>query len=323
MPAPSAGDALRTLPAGPGGETRDPPPGRPAGVFGPPGFEVLSELGRGGMGAVYLARQRPLNRLVALKVVLAGGRATDRQRARFLAEAEAVAAVRHPGVVEVYEYGTHDGQPFFALEYCEGGSLAAKLGGKPLPAREAAALVERVARAVQAAHARGVVHRDLKPANVLLAADGAPKVSDFGLAKRADAGDGLTATGEVLGTPSYMAPEQAAGDKGVGPAADVWALGAVLYECLTGRPPFVGATTVDTLRLVLDADPVAVRRLAPGVPADLETVCLRCLEKAPARRPASAGELADELGRFLHGEPVRSRPVGPVERGWRWARRHP
>jgi tRNA A-37 threonylcarbamoyl transferase component Bud32 len=287
-----------------------------------PGHEVLGELGRGGMGVVYKARQRHLNRVVALKMILGGARAAPDERARFLTEAEAIAAVKHPGIVQVFDFGTHDGLPFFSLELCEGGSLADRLTAGPLPAREAARLVELVARAAQTAHEAGIVHRDLKPANVLLAADGTPKISDFGLAKRVE-GSGLTATGAVLGTPSYMAPEQARDSKDAGPLADVYALGAILYECLTGRPPFKAATAYDTLLQVVNDEPARPRQLDPKVPRDLETVCLKCLDKAPARRYASARGLADDLRRFLDDEPIQARPVGLREKLWRRARRSP
>jgi tetratricopeptide (TPR) repeat protein len=298
------------------------PPARAAPLL-PPGYEWVGELGRGGMGVVYRARQTALKREVALKVVLAGGHASDEDRDRFLREAEAAAALNHPGVVGVYESGTCDGQPYLALEFCPGGSLAQRLAGTPLPPREAAALVERVARAIAAAHARGIVHRDVKPANVLLAADGTPKVADFGLAKAVESGAGTTATGAVLGTPSYMAPEQARGEaRNVGPLADVYALGAVLYECLSGRPPFRAATAAATLLQVLDDEPVAVRTLNPAVPRDVETIALKALEKVPDRRYPSAGALADELRRWLAGEPILARPAGPVERGWKWVRRN-
>jgi formylglycine-generating enzyme required for sulfatase activity len=326
---------LATLPAAPSSSGPPPPFFAPAAAFpsgakdgppmsgpAPPGYEVLKELGRGGMGVVYLARQVQLNRLVALKMILAGGHAGAEERLRFLAEAEAIAAIRHPGIIEVHELGTHDGQPFFALEYCEGGSLAGKLAGTPLPPREAAGIVAELGRAIQAAHEQGIVHRDLKPANVLLGPAGTLKVTDFGLAKRAQ-GSGLTQTGAVMGTPSYMAPEQAAGQKAVGPAADVYALGAILYECLTGRPPFKAATAFDTLRQVVGDEPVPPRQLNAQVPADLETIALKCLHKAPARRYGSAAELADDLGRWLDGEPIRARPAGPGERAVKWARRRP
>jgi hypothetical protein len=295
-----------------------------------PGYEVLEELGRGGMGVVYRARQVQAGRLVALKVVLAGAHAGPDELARFRAEAGAAARLQHPHIVAVYEVGEHDGRPFFSMEFCAGGSLKEKLAGTPLSPREAARLVETLASAVEAAHQKGIVHRDLKPANVLLSAgpgaplvDCTPKVADFGLAKRLDDA-GRTATGAVVGTPSYMAPEQAAGKtKEVGPAADVYALGAVLYECLTGRPPFKGPTPLETLRQVLGDDPVPPRQLQPATPADQETVCLKCLQKDPKKRYAAAGELADDLRRFQAGEPLRARPVGAAERAWKWARRKP
>jgi tetratricopeptide (TPR) repeat protein len=314
-----AGPARSTDPSGGG----SPGEGRPAWPE-VPGYEVLGELGRGGMGVVYRARQVGLNRLVALKMVRAGEHAGPEDLARFRAEAEAVAALQHPHVVQIFEVGRHAGLPFFALEYLEGGSLQDRLRGAPLPPREAARLVQTLAGAVQAAHERGLIHRDLKPANVLLAADGTPKVTDFGLAKRVEGGAGLTQSGAVVGTPSYMAPEQAAGKgKAVGPAADVYALGAVLYECLTGRPPFKAATPMETVLQVLGEEPVPPRRLQPQVPPDLETVCLTCLGKEPARRYAGARALADDLRRFLNGEPIQARPVGAWERGVKWARRRP
>jgi hypothetical protein len=286
-----------------------------------PGYEIEGELGRGGMGVVYRARQFQLQRVVALKVILAGGHAGAEERVRFLAEAEAIARVRHPGIVQVFDFGTHQGMPYFTLEFCEGGSLADRLAGAPLPPREAARLVEQVARAVAAAHAQGIVHRDLKPANVLLAHPSVAKITDFGLAKRLDAG-GLTRTGAVVGTPSYMAPEQARGES-VGPLADVYALGAILYECLTGRPPFKAATPLDTLHQVLTDDPVPPRQLNAQLPADLETVALECLHRDPGRRYASAGALADDLARFLAGESIAARPARWPERAARWARRRP
>jgi serine/threonine-protein kinase len=289
-----------------------------------PGYEVLRELGRGGMGVVYLARQVGLRRLVALKMILAGGHAGEAARARFRTEAEAVARLQDPHIVTVHEVGEHQGLPYLCLEYVEGGSLARRLDGTPLPARPAAQLVEALARAADYAHRRGVVHRDLKPANVLLAADGTPKITDFGLAKLLDEADGPTGTGDVMGTPSYMAPEQT-GQHGhpVGPATDVYALGAILYELLTGRPPFKGATALDTVFQVAHQEPVPPRRLQPGVPRDLETVCLKCLAKEPAKRYASAGGLADDLDRFLQDRPTLARPAGKLESLWRWCRRSP
>ena len=287
------------------------------------GFEVLGELGRGGMGIVYQARSVRLNRPVALKMILAGAYAGPEAAARFLSEAEAVARLQHPSIVQVFSLGDHEGLPYLEMEYASGGSLAASLDGRPRPAREAARLVETIVRAVHHAHGQGIVHRDLKPANVLLAADGSPKVTDFGLAKLLDADAGLTRTESVLGSPSYMAPEQAEGrHKDVGPAADVYSLGAIFYELLTGRPPFRGATAIETLLLVKTADPTPPSRLAP-VPRDAATIALACLQKEPHRRYESAEALADDLARFVRGEPIRARPVGPLERAWKWAARRP
>jgi serine/threonine-protein kinase len=275
------------------------------------------------MGVVYRARQVALDRVVALKMILAGSHADERERARFRTEAEAVARLQHPNIVQIYEIGESEGRPFFSLEYVDGGSLAAKLDGTPLPGKSAAQLVETLARAVHAAHQRGIVHRDLKPANVLLTADGTPKITDFGLAKRLDVERGQTQTGSIVGTPSYMAPEQAASKKDIGPAADVYALGAILYELLTGRPPFRAETPLDTVLQVLSAEPAPPSLLQPRVARDLETVCLKCLAKEPRQRYADAEALAADLLRFLDGRPILARPVGPVERLGRWARRNP
>jgi WD40 repeat protein len=275
------------------------------------------------MGVVYQARHLGLNRLVALKMLLAGGHAGQDDLARFRTEAEAIARLQHPHIVQIHEVGGHGGLPFFSLEFCPGGSLAQKLAGTPLPPREAAALVETLARAMQAAHDRGVIHRDLKPANVLLAEDGTPKVSDFGLAKKLDEA-GQTASGAVMGTPSYMAPEQAEGKgKDLGPACDVYALGAILYECLTGRPPFKAATALDTLMQVMSDEPVPPRALNGRVPRDLETVCLKCLHKEAGKRYATADALAEDLRRWQAGEPVTARPVGRGERLAKWVCRRP
>jgi lipoprotein NlpI len=288
-----------------------------------PGYEVLGLLGRGGMGVVYRARQTSLNRVVALKMILPDARGGQETLDRFKAEAESVARLNHPNIVQIFEVGEHAGVPYFSLEYCPSGSLDRKLAGTPMRPEEAAALVDTLARAIEAAHAAGVVHRDLKPANVLLDADGRPKVADFGLAKRLDE-SGRTHNGALLGTPSYMAPEQVPGyGKGVGPATDVYALGSVLYECLTGRPPFKGAGTWDTVQMVVTREPVPVRSLNPKVPRDLETVCLKCLEKNPGKRYGSAAALAEDLTRYRTGKPVEARPTGPVENAARWARRHP
>jgi WD40 repeat protein len=301
----------------------------------------LSELGHGGMGVVYKARQDRLKRLVALKMLLPGSYAGDAELARFRAEAEAVARLQHPNIIQIYEIGEAEGRPFFSLEFAEGGSLAKKLHGTPLPSEEAARVVEIISRAVDAAHQRGVVHRDLKPANILLARSdpiqGIPlgsspdeaghyqlKVSDFGLAKQLDVESGQTQTGAILGTPSYMAPEQAAGKTHeIGPAADIYALGAVLYELLTGRPPFKAASQLDTVMQVVNEEPVPPSRLQSRVACDLETICLKCLEKEPKKRYGSAKDLAEELARFQKGEPIRARPVGRAERLWRWSRRNP
>jgi tetratricopeptide (TPR) repeat protein len=288
------------------------------------GYDLLGELGRGGMGIVYKARQVSLKRLVALKMILAGPYAGPEQLARFRAEAEVLAQLQHPNVVQVYEVGEHEGRPFFSMEFVDGGGLDKKLRGNPLPPREAAALVVTLARAVHAVHRRGLVHRDLKPGNVLLTADGTPKITDFGLAKDLGTDAGATRSGAVLGTPSYMAPEQAGGtlDR-ITPATDVYALGALLYELLAGRPPFRAATVLDTLEQVRSAEPVPPTRLAPGLPRDLETVCLKCLQKEPAARYPSAEALADDLECYLDGRPIQARPVGPAGRAWRWCRRNP
>jgi eukaryotic-like serine/threonine-protein kinase len=288
------------------------------------GYEILQRIGYGGMGVVYKARHEKLDRLVALKVVLGGGHASAADLARFQAEARAVAQLQHPNVVQLFDSGLHNGLPFLTLELVGGGSLAERLAGTPLQPRAAAALVEPLARGVHYAHQHGVVHRDLKPANVLLGLDGTPKVTDFGLAKRAEDGSGLTASGAVLGTPSYMAPEQAGGQsKHVGPLADVYALGAILYECLTGAPPFRGPTPLDTLLLVVSKEPVPPTQLQPQVPRDLETICLKCLRKEPGKRYASAEALTEDLRRFRAGEPIKARPVGRVERAVKWAKRRP
>ena len=288
-----------------------------------PGYEILGELGRGGMGVVYQARQVRAGRVVALKTVLSGVHAGAEQRARFRTEAEAVARLQHPNIVQVFEVGEHGGLPYFSLEFCPGGSLEKKLAAAPLPPQQAAALVEALARAMHAAHAKGVIHRDLKPANVLFAEDGTPKVGDFGLAKMLDE-DGRTATGVLLGTPSYMAPEQADGRaREIGPAADVYALGAILYACLAGRPPFKAATSLETVRQVREQEPVSPRSLNRQVPRDLETICLKCLRKEPQRRYESAEALAADLRRWRAGEPIHARRPSVARVAARWVRRHP
>jgi serine/threonine-protein kinase len=312
---PPMGEAKTMPPVSPPGDT-------PLPVI--PGYEVEAVLGHGGMGVVFRARHTRLNRVVALKMALAGAYAGTQERERFQREAEAVAALRHPNVVQIYDVGDSDGRPFFTMEHVEGGSLAQKLAGMPQAAREAAALVATLAGAVQAAHASGIVHRDLKPGNVLLTADGTPKVGDFGLARRLVGEAALTGTGAVLGTPSYMAPEQARGQiDAVGPAADVYALGAILYECLAGRPPFRAETAAETLLQVTSQDPVPPSRLNGKVPRDLETICLKCLHKGPELRYASAGALADDIDRFLRGEAIAARPEGNLARLARRVRRRP
>jgi len=276
------------------------------------------------MGVVYKARHIALKRIVALKMILSGAYAQTTELARFRFEAETIARLQHPNIVQIHEVGDVAGQPFCALEFVAGGSLATKLRATPQSPMEAARLVETLARAMDEAHQRGVVHRDLKPANILLTSEGVPKVTDFGLAKRLDEASGQTQSGILLGTPSYMAPEQASGAAAaVGPAADVYALGGILYETLTGRPPFRGANMLDTLEQVRSVDPAPPSRLQPKVPRDLETIALKCLQKEPHKRYASAGSLADDLARFLVGEPIVARPVSIGERVLKWVQRRP
>jgi hypothetical protein len=320
-PAPAGAAQPPTVEEQPGVQRCGPLPAPPLPEL--PGYEVLGELGRGGMGVVYRARHLALKRTVALKMMLAGHHAGAPERGRFRAEAEAVARLSHPNIVQIHEVGEHGDHPFCALEFVPGGSLAQRLAGGPLPAREAARLVEALAGAMQLAHSRNVVHRDLKPANVLLADDGTTKVTDFGLARQLDTDSSRTKAGEVVGTPSYMAPEQAGHAHAVGPAADVYALGAIFYECLTGRPPFEAPTVLETLEQVVSREPVPPRSLNPRVPRDLETVCLRCLRKEPERRYASAQALAEDLRRWRAGEPIQARRVGRLERGLKWVRRNP
>jgi eukaryotic-like serine/threonine-protein kinase len=309
------------------------PPGRSPAVRtsqseseGPriPGYEILGTLGRGGMGIVYKARQTGLNRLVALKMIIGGNQAGMNKLARFRIEAEAVAQLRHPNIVQIYDVGEVDDMPYVSLELLEGGDLDDRLAGTPQPGVPAAELVATLARAIHAAHQARIVHRDLKPANVLLTADGVPKITDFGLAKRLESDDNQTRTGDIMGTPSYMAPEQAMGrTKDIGPAADVYALGAILYEVLTGRPPLKGETAMETVRLVIHNDPVPPSRLVPRLARDLETICLKCLKKEPQKRYESAEDLAVDLDRFREGRPIKARPTGTFERGYKWSKRRP
>jgi serine/threonine-protein kinase len=288
------------------------------------GYGVEAVLGHGGMGVVFKARHMRLNRVVALKMALAGAYASPHERERFQREAEAVATLRHPNIVQIHDVGNSEGRPYFTMEYVEGGSLAQKLAGTPQAAREAAMLVATLAGAVHAAHAGGIVHRDLKPANVLLTADGTPKISDFGLARRLGGETGLTRSGAAVGTPSYMAPEQARSQgEAVGPATDVYALGAILYELLTGRPPFRAETAAETVLQVIYQDPVPPARLNATVPRDLETICLKCLQKDPEKRYPAAAQLGADVGRFLRNEPIQARPTGRVEHVVRWVRRRP
>jgi hypothetical protein len=293
----------------------------PEALIGP--YEVLGELGRGGMGVVYRARHVHLNRTVALKMIVGGAHLSPAHLERFRTEAEAVARLQHQNIVQVYDVGEHDGAPHIALELVDGGNLAKKAEGKPQNAKFAAQTTETLARAVHVAHQAGVVHRDLKPANVLLTLDGQPKVTDFGLAKNLEAGQGQTHAGGILGTPSYMAPEQAAGRvHDIGPPTDIYALGCILYELLTGHP-FRRDTPIATIRMVLDGEVIPPRQLVPGVPRDLDTICLKALQKPTHRRYATAEALAEDLRRFLDGEPIRARPIGPAERFAKWVRRKP
>jgi serine/threonine protein kinase len=300
----------------------DVPPESAADWPAVPGYEILGRLAPGGMGVVYRARQIALNRTVALKVIRAGAHAGPQERARFRVEAEAVASLSHPHIIPIHDCGECDGTPYLAMEFAEGGSLAQRLGGRPMPPAQAAGLVETLARAVQFVHERGLIHRDLKPANVLLTGEGVPKLADFGLAKRLDQDQGLTRSHAVLGTAGYMAPEQAAGDRhALGPAADIYALGAILYEALTGRPPFRAETYELTIHLVLSEDPPPPSRLRAEVPAELEAICLKCLEKQPAQRFASTLALAEDLRRYQDGEPISIQSFGALERHARAARR--
>jgi serine/threonine protein kinase len=318
-PRPAEGHAGRTE------VLTGPPPCGPIRAAWPviPQYEILQELGRGGMGIVLKARQTALGRIVAVKAILPHGPIREEQRRRFLREAQAMARLQHPNIVQIHEVCQQGEYPYLIMEYVEGRSLADALVERPLPPRQAAELLAVVARAVHAAHQQGVVHRDLKPNNILLAADGTPKICDFGLARNFESRTDQTLTNQILGTPSYMAPEQVLGAAQTqGPSVDIYALGAVLYECLTGRPVFLADNPLDTMQLVVSQQPVPPRQWQPKMPRDLETISLKCLAKERRRRYASALELAEDLERYLAGEPIRARPVGPVERSWRWCRAH-
>jgi serine/threonine protein kinase len=287
-----------------------------------PGYEVLSILGRGAMGVVYKARQIGLDRFVALKVLPQGRHSDKESLERFRTEAKATAQLHHPNIVQIYDIGEQDELPYFSLEFVDGGSLAQKLIGQPQPPRQAALMVETLARAIAVAHERGIIHRDLKPANVLLTGIGQPKITDFGLARLLGEKNRHTMQGAILGTPSYMAPEQARGQlKAICPATDVFSLGAILYEMLTGRPPFHGTTVFDTIQQLLHERARPPRQLRPELPLDLERIAMKCLEKPAGDRYVLASDLADDLRRFLSGQEVLARPQGLLQRGLRWVQR--
>ena len=286
-------------------------------------YELLEEVAHGGMGVVFRARQVSLNRVVALKMILAGRLATEREVQRFRAEAEAVAKLRHPNIVAIHEVGVHEGQHYFSMDLVQGRNLASLVREHPLPPATAARYVQAIAEAIHHAHQQGVIHRDLKPSNVLIDESDQPRITDFGLAKQFKTDSDLTLSGQVLGSPNFMPPEQAAGrNQEVGPQSDLYSLGAILYYLLTGRPPFAAQSVQATLAKVLQAEPLAPRALNEAVPQDLQTICLKCLEKDTRRRYRTARELADELGRFLRGEPILARPVSPPAKLWRWCRRN-
>ena len=302
----------------------DVPVNRPPRVVGIelPGYEIIRELGRGGMGVVFEALDVRLKRHVAVKMILSADLADSQELDRFQREAEVTARLAHEGVVQIHHVGSHRGRPFLVMELVEGGSLASKLRGKPVPAKQVATIASQLARAVDAAHSAGIIHRDLKPGNIFVGAGWKLKVGDFGLARRLDE-PGQTRTGAVLGTPAYMAPEQAMGRKDIGLTADVWSLGAITYELLTGKPPFTGGSMMDILEAVIHRDPRHPSAINPKANADLSVIALKCLEKDPKMRYASAGDLAEDLERFLRHEPIRARPAGMMERLWKNVRRAP
>src|SRR6266480_2699358 len=287
-------------------------------------YELLEEIGRGGQGVVYRALQKSLNRTVALKVIGLGHWASDAHLKRFRREAEAAASLDHSGIVPIYEVGERDGSCYFSMKFIEGGQLDEEVRREPMPVRRAVELIDKVARTVHYAHEHHILHRDIKPGNILLDQQGEPHLTDFGLARLVETESTVTRTMEVLGTPSYMAPEQALGNNmGVTSATDIYGLGAVLYQLLTGHPPFAGGTTYETVRLVLDTEPRQPRLLNPKINRDLNTICLKCLDKDPQRRYSSALALAEDLERWLKHEPIRARRTGLVTRGRKWVRRNP
>jgi serine/threonine-protein kinase len=311
-----------TITLSPDGASRRDQPGPDAAIVC--GYELLGVLGRGAMGIVYKALQPGLKRTVALKMILSGDLARSDELLRFQSEAQVIAQLQHPNIVQIFEIGNDAGRPFFSMEYVPGESLSKRIAATPQEPRAAARLLQTLANAVHAAHQKSIIHRDIKPANILIAEDGSPKLTDFGLAKTLEDHSGLTHTGAILGTPSYMAPEQAEGRvEEIGVRSDVYALGAVLYEMLTGRAPFKASSVLDTLQQVKTMEPVAPMQFAPAVPRDLETICLKCLQKDPARRYDSARALEEDLGRFLAGEAILARPISTPERMWRWCRRNP
>ena len=306
---------------GPETETKEFGSGTRLGYIGD--YELLEEIARGGMGVVYKARQSSLKRIVAVKMIRSGELAGEAEVQRFRTEAQAAAQLQHPGIVAIHEIGEHEGRHYFSMDFVEGKNLAQVTDGRPVAARSAAEWLKAIAEAVQFAHLRGVLHRDLKPQNIMLDAAGRPRVTDFGLAKNLAGDSTLTDTGAVMGSPCYMSPEQARGRNDlVGPASDVYSLGAILYELLTGRPPFRGKTPIDTMSQVVNDEPQPPRAVNPGAPVDLETICLKCLEKDPVRRYPTARELEADLDRFLEGEPVQARPANALRRTMSWFRRH-
>ena len=317
--------ASETVQAEPGGEPspkRKPVLSPTLRYFGD--YQLIEEIARGGMGVVHKARQVRLNRVVAVKMILSGKLATEADVKRFHTEAEAAANLRHPNIVAIHEVGEHEGHHYFSMDYVEGKNLAEVARESPMPAGKAAALIKTLAEAVHHAHQRGTLHRDLKPSNVLIDTEGQPHITDFGLAKQMSRDSELTQTGAVLGTPAYMPPEQASGrHEQVGPASDVYSLGAMLYHLLTGRAPCVGGTPAATLNKVMEEEPVALSKLNPRTPPDLETICLKCLEKPTERRYHSARELAEELGRFLNHEPILAKPASASRKVWSWLSKHP